>query len=144
VVSEKMLAMRKYGLIQLVLCSLLVLSVPLSGAWGQLAEVEHLHPTGGLLESVVAADGAWAMGQSSAPTDYEMKFVVSPEMELRRNFSESVIPYKDALVGSAIQRELTDSLSLELGSRTQLGFSREITNVRDLTRALLSGQETSR
>ncbi len=97
VVSEKMLAMRKYGLIQLVLCSLLVLSVPLSGAWGQLAEVEHLHPTGGLLESVVAADGAWAMGQSSAPTDYEMKFVVSPEMELRRNFSESVIPYKESL-----------------------------------------------
>jgi len=100
--------MRKYGLIQLVLCGLLALSVPLSGAWGQPATVENFYPTGALLESVVAADGAWAMGQSSNPTGYEMEFAVSPELELRRNFSESVITRKDALLGSGIQRALTD------------------------------------
>jgi len=134
--------MRKYGLIQLVLCGLLALSAPLSGAWGQPATVENFYPTGALLESVVAADGAWAMGQSSNPTGYEMEFAVSPELELRRNFSESVITRKDALLGSGIQRALTDSLSLELASRTHFGFSRETNNVRDLTRALLSGEET--
>ncbi len=141
-VSKKLFAMRKYGLIQLVLCGLLALSLPLSGAWGQSATVEDFYPSGGWLESVVAADGAWARGQSSDPTHYDMKFVVSPELELRRNFGESVVPHKDALVGSAIQRELTDSLSLELASRTHFGFSREINSVRDLTRALLSGEET--
>jgi len=134
--------MRNHGLIQLVLCGLLALSVPLSGAWGQPATVENFHPTGGLLESVIAADGAWATGQSSDPTQYDMQFAVSPELELRRNFSESVIPHKEALFGSGIQRALTDSLSLDLASRTHFGFSREINNVRDLTRALLSGEET--
>jgi len=134
--------MRKYGLIQLVLCGLLALSVALSGAWGQPATVENFYPTGGLLESVIAADGAWATGHSSNPTQYEMEFAVSPELQLRRAFSESVIPRKDALVGSGIQRALIDSLSLELASRTHFGFSREINNVRDLTRALLSGEET--
>jgi len=142
VVYEKTLAMRKYGLIQLVLCGLLALSVPLNGAWGQPATVENFYPASGLLENVIAADGAWAMGQSSNPTHYDMKFVVSPELELRRNFSESVVPHKDALFGSGIQRALTDSLSLELASRTHFGFSREINNVRDLTRVLLSGEET--
>ena len=134
--------MHKLSLAQLATC--LVAGAALIGApaWAQGgAMLESFQPTGTSLQSVMQAGGAWADGQGSDPRQYELEFTAMPGLELRRHFSQSVVPYKSAMLGTGLGRGLMDSLSLGLGPRTRLGFSREINNVRDLRRALLSGSE---
>ncbi len=111
-------------------------------AWAQeSAMLESFQPTGTALQSVMQADGAWANSRGSDPHEYDLEFTAMPGLELRRNFSESVVPHKGAILVSGIRRGLVDSLLLAIGPRTRLGFSREINNVRDLRQALLSGSE---
>ncbi len=101
--------------------------------------VERFHPTATSLQTIMAGEGAWALGRGGETGLQKLQFQAVPGLGLQRQFSESVIPRKGALLGTAIRRDLVDSLALELTPATRLGFSREINNVRDLNRAILSG-----
>ncbi len=101
--------------------------------------VERFHPTATSLQTIMAGEGAWALGRRGETGLQKLQFQAVPGLGLQRQFSESVISRKGALLGTAIQRDLIDSLTLDVTPATQLGFSREINNVRDLSSAMLSG-----
>ncbi len=101
--------------------------------------VEKLHPTTGSLQTIMQRDGAWASGRAGDARQDELEFIAMPGLQVRRGFSESVIQHDHALMGTGIKRDLVDSLTLDLTPATRLGFSREVNNVQDLRRALLSG-----
>ena len=122
--------------------ALVCIAATLAYAQG-VTPLASLQPVASSLQSIMRAGGAWAAGQQVPNiNEYEFNLPVMHGLGLRQSYNQSIIKHKGALLGTALAENLSDTLSLELTSRTNLAFSREAKTVKDLQQALLSGTTT--
>ncbi len=108
-----------------------------------ITPLESLQPISSPLHSIMRAEGAWAAGQPAANiTEYEFDFTAMPGLNLRQQYNQSIITHKNAVLNTGLEENLINELSLELTSRTNLAFAREVKTVKDLQQILLSGTTT--
>ncbi len=128
----------------LVLTLIIVFSETVALAQDQAGpRLESLVPTRSALELIASDGAAWVEGQLvTNPDNYEIEFAAMPGVTVKRGFAEGTVNLKGAPLGIGISTTLSDELSMAVGSRTSMQFSRTQHQTRDAMYAIHAGSES--
>ncbi|HEY3397905.1 MAG TPA: hypothetical protein VGM19_09645 [Armatimonadota bacterium] len=124
--------------------SLVSQSAPESFSAAQgIAASPSLVPTRSALESVMSADGKWAQGANTGDLgNSNLSLAFGGGLSMSRAVRNSMTTLQGAPLNTGLVQNLTDTLSLALGARTQFSFSRQLDTTQNLLSDMVAGSET--
>ncbi|NLO74681.1 MAG: hypothetical protein GX100_11325 [candidate division WS1 bacterium] len=133
-----------------VLCGLLAYASPVQAqrvpesfyAYDQGLPASPLSATVSPFHSIFASDGAWATGKPEAELSHsDLSLAVMHGVTLSRTSRTTAVSLASAPLGTGVNSEVADVLSMAFGSGTQLSLTHRVTALQDLAQRLYSGSE---